>query len=180
MANPLIPGVSAAEQDSLYQKLNVYNQKKASFKEAGAYLAVLPRPGHPRYSLWVYSPLPERQSIFYLFELSEDVHEALRMASTPVLLLPPPPIPGRIQRQADAEQRRRHHLLREVSRALPARNPPGRPRLSYLDSLQIYTTHTQAGTFRTDCQDIPFRISRYPATEGQTAVRRPFLGQGRG
>lgn len=82
MANPLIPGVSAAEQDSLYQKLNVYNQKKASFKEAGAYLAVLPRSGHPRYSLWVYSPLPERQSIFYLFELSEDVHEALRMAST--------------------------------------------------------------------------------------------------
>lgn len=82
MANPLIPGISAAEQDSLYQKLNAYNLKKASFKEAGAYLVVLPRPGHPRYSLWVYSPLPGRQSIFYIFELNENVHEALRMAST--------------------------------------------------------------------------------------------------
>lgn len=27
-------------------------------------------------------PLPERQSIFYIFDLSEDIHEALRMAST--------------------------------------------------------------------------------------------------
>lgn len=82
MANPLIPGITATEQDSLYQKLNEYNLKKASFKEAGAYLVVLPRAGHPRYSLWIYSPLPERQSIFYLFDLNEDIHETLRMAST--------------------------------------------------------------------------------------------------
>ena len=36
MANPLIPGISAAEQDLLYKMLSIYNQKKASFKEAGA------------------------------------------------------------------------------------------------------------------------------------------------
>lgn len=82
MANPLIPGITAAEQDLLYQKLNAYNLKKASFKEVGAYLVVLPRPEHPRYSLWIYSPLPGRQSIFYIFDLSEDIHETLRMAST--------------------------------------------------------------------------------------------------
>lgn len=82
MANPLIPGITAAEQDLLYQKLNEYNLKKASFKEVGAYLVVLPRPEYPRYSLWIYSPLPGRQSIFYIFDLSEDIHETLRMAST--------------------------------------------------------------------------------------------------
>ena len=82
MANPLIPGISATEQDLLYKKLSIYNQKKASFKEAGAYLVVLPRTDYPRYSLWVYSPLPERQSIFYIFDLNEDVHEALRIASS--------------------------------------------------------------------------------------------------
>ena len=82
MTNPLIPGITAAEQDVLYQKLNAYNLKKASFKEVGAYLVVLPRADCPRYSLWIYSPLPERQSIFYIFDLSEDIHEALRMAST--------------------------------------------------------------------------------------------------
>lgn len=82
MANPLIPGITAAEQDLLYQKLNAYNLKKASFKEVGAYLVVLPRPEHPRYSLWIYSPLPGRQSIFYIFDLSGDIHETLRMAST--------------------------------------------------------------------------------------------------
>ena len=56
MANPLIPGISATEQDLLYKKLSIYNQKKASFKEAGAYLVVLPRTDYPRYSLWVRSP----------------------------------------------------------------------------------------------------------------------------
>ena len=38
MTNPLIPGITAAEQDVLYQKLNAYNLKKASFKEVGAIL----------------------------------------------------------------------------------------------------------------------------------------------
>lgn len=89
MTNPLIPGITAAEQDVLYQKLNEYNLKKASFKEVGAYLVVLPRADCPRYSLWIYSPLPERQSIFYIFDLSEDIHEALRMASTLCYYSPP-------------------------------------------------------------------------------------------
>ena len=82
MANPILPGISIAEQESLYQKLNEYNLKRATFKEAGAFLVVLPRPDRPKYSLWIYSPLPERQSIFYLFDLSTDIHETLRMASS--------------------------------------------------------------------------------------------------
>ena len=64
MANPILPGISEAEQELLYKKLNEYNQGRTSYKEAGAYLVVLPHPESPRYSLWVYSPLPERQSIF--------------------------------------------------------------------------------------------------------------------
>lgn len=82
MANPIIPGIPQAEQDSLYSKLNAYNQGRASYKEVGAYLVVLPRPGHPLYTLWIYSPLPERQSIFYICDLSTGIHETLRMAST--------------------------------------------------------------------------------------------------
>lgn len=82
MIPPRIPGLTGVEQDSLYAKLNVYNRGRASYKEAGAYLVVLPRHGHPSYSLWVYSPLPERQHIFYLCELAADVNEALRRAST--------------------------------------------------------------------------------------------------
>lgn len=82
MANPLIPGISQAEQKSLYDKLNRYNEGRASYKEAGAYLVVLPRPEHSLYTLWIYSPLPERQSLFFICDLSTDIHEALRMAST--------------------------------------------------------------------------------------------------
>lgn len=82
MNNPLIPGISQAEQDLLYSKLNEYNKGRASYKEAGTYLVVLPRPDHPHYTLWIYSPLPERQSIFYICDLSTDIHQTLRMAST--------------------------------------------------------------------------------------------------
>ena len=82
MAQPKLPNLSDNEQALLYQKLNLYNRGRASYKEAGAYLVVLPREGKPQYTLWVYSPLPSRQSIFYLCDLSADVHEALRMAST--------------------------------------------------------------------------------------------------
>lgn len=57
MANPIIPGIPQTEQDLLYSKLNAYNQGRASYKEVGAYLVVLPRPEHPQYTLWVYSPL---------------------------------------------------------------------------------------------------------------------------
>ena len=82
MANPIIPGIPQTEQDLLYSKLNAYNQGRASYKEVGAYLVVLPRPEHLQYTLWIYSPLPGRQSIFYICDLSTDIHETLRMAST--------------------------------------------------------------------------------------------------
>ncbi|MDO4165006.1 MAG: hypothetical protein Q4D56_11590 [Bacteroides sp.] len=82
MANPKIPGISEDEQDLLYEKLNEYNKGRASYKEDGTYLVVFPRPEHPVYSLWIYSPLPERQSLFYICDLSTDIHQTLRMAST--------------------------------------------------------------------------------------------------
>ena len=50
MANPRLPGISENEQALLYAKLNEYNRGRASFKEAGVYLVVLPRPGKPNYS----------------------------------------------------------------------------------------------------------------------------------
>ena len=68
MANPKLPGISESEQALLYAKLNEYNRGRASFKEAGVYLVVLPRPGKPNYSLWLNSHLPEKQSILYPFK----------------------------------------------------------------------------------------------------------------
>ena len=82
MANPILPGLTGTEQEALYTKLKLYNDGRPSYKETGAYLVVLPRPGHEVYSLWIYSPLPERQSIFYLCELASDAEESLRMASS--------------------------------------------------------------------------------------------------
>ena len=82
MANPKLPGISESEQALLYAKQNEYNRGRASFKEAGVYLVVLPRPGKPNYSLWLYSPLPEKQSILYIHDLSPDINESLRIAST--------------------------------------------------------------------------------------------------
>ena len=82
MANPKLPGVPEKEQALLYVKLNEYNRGRASFKEAGVYLVVIPHPGKPNYSLWFYSPLPEKQSILYIHDLSPDINESLRMAST--------------------------------------------------------------------------------------------------
>ena len=81
MANPILPGLTGAEQEALYTKLKLYNDGRPSYKETGAYLVVLPRQGHATYSLWIFSPLPERQSIFYLCELAADAEESLRMAS---------------------------------------------------------------------------------------------------
>ena len=77
MANPRLPGISENEEALLYAKLNEYNRGRASFKEAGVYLVVLPRPGKPNYSLWLYSPLPEKQSILYIHDLSPDINESL-------------------------------------------------------------------------------------------------------
>ena len=66
MANPKLPGIPEAEQALLYAKLNEYNRGRMSYKEAGAYFVVLPRPGHPTYSVWVYSPsLGKEQTSVY-------------------------------------------------------------------------------------------------------------------
>lgn len=82
MAQPKIPYLTAADETLLYQKLTLYNQGRASYKNEGAYLVVLPRDNHPIYTLWIYSPLPERQSIFYICDLSADIQESMRTAST--------------------------------------------------------------------------------------------------
>lgn len=82
MANPRLPGIPENEQALLYGKLNEYNRGRASFKEAGVYLVALPRSGKPNYSLWLYSPLLEKQYILYIHDLSPDINESLRMAST--------------------------------------------------------------------------------------------------
>ena len=82
MANPRLPGIPETEETLLYAKLNEYNRGRTSFKEAGAYLIVLPRPGYNSYSLWIYSPAPQKQSILFIHDLSTDIYEALRMAST--------------------------------------------------------------------------------------------------
>lgn len=82
MSKPKLPEITETEQNLLYAKLSEYNRGRASFKEAGAYLVVLPRPGHDSYSVWVFSPELERRSILFIHDLSPDVHEALRMAST--------------------------------------------------------------------------------------------------
>ena len=74
MANPRLAGISENEEALLYAKLNEYNRGRASFKEVGVYLVVLPRPGKPNYSLWLYSPLLEKQSILYIHDLSPDIN----------------------------------------------------------------------------------------------------------
>ncbi len=82
MANPLLKGIPLEEQERLYAKLDAYNRGRASYKEAGAFLVVLPRAGCPQHTLWIYSPLPGRQPIFFLCNLAPGIHESLRMAST--------------------------------------------------------------------------------------------------
>lgn len=82
MPNPRLPGIPENEQTLLYAKLNEYNRGRASFKEAGSYLVVLPRPGKPNYSLWFFSPSLEKQSIYFIHDLAPDINESLRMAST--------------------------------------------------------------------------------------------------
>ena len=47
MTPPRIPGLTEHEQALLYEKLNTYNQGRASYKEAGVYLVVFPRAEHP-------------------------------------------------------------------------------------------------------------------------------------
>ena len=73
MANPRLPDISEQEQILLYEKLNTYNQGKASYKEAGCYLVVLPTEGHPNYSLWFYTPLLDRRSFLYIEDLKPGI-----------------------------------------------------------------------------------------------------------
>lgn len=175
MANPLIPGIPQAEQDLLYVKLNTYNEGRASYKEAGAYLVVLPRPERPLYTLWIYSPLPERQSVFFISDLSANVHEALRMASTlcfysPRRLFLVDYNAKRMQSKGDDLVffgKYRGHFLHEILRIDPG--------LPLVDSLQVRTQNTQTGTLRTDCQNLPFRPSGYPAEESAANKRQPLL-----
>ena len=82
MANPRIPGISEAEQQAIYAQLNTYNAPRASYKEAGCYLVVLPHEGHTAYSLWIYTPLLERRSILYIGDLTEDIYVSLRMVTS--------------------------------------------------------------------------------------------------
>lgn len=82
MASPQIPEISEQEAHILYSKLNEYNRGRASYKEAGAYLVSLPRAKGRNYTLWLYSPLTERQSLLYICELSPDINASMRIAST--------------------------------------------------------------------------------------------------
>lgn len=82
MPNPRLPEITEQEQNLLYEKLNAYNRNKASFKEVGCYLVVLPREGHPNYSLWFYTPQLERRAILYVEELSPDIIASLRLATS--------------------------------------------------------------------------------------------------
>ena len=82
MTNPRLPDITEQEQNLLYEKLNAYNRNKASFKEAGCYLVVLPREGHSNYSLWFYTPLLERRAILYVEELSSGIVPSLRLVTS--------------------------------------------------------------------------------------------------
>lgn len=82
MAIPKIPGLTDAETAQLFTKLQTYNRTKASYKEAGCYLVVLPYEGHSKYSLWMYTPLLERRSILFISELDEDIYTSLRIVTS--------------------------------------------------------------------------------------------------
>lgn len=104
MANPIIPGIPQTEQDLLYSKLNAYNQGRASYKEVGAYLIVLPRPEHLQYTLWIYSPLPETVHLLHL----RPFHRHSRNAADgkhAMLLLTAQPVAYGVQCQKNAKQR---------------------------------------------------------------------------
>ena len=82
MALPRLTQVSTTEETLLYAKLNEYNRGRASYKQAGAYLIVLPYDGHPMYSLWVFDPDLPRRKILFIHDLTTDTQDAFRMAST--------------------------------------------------------------------------------------------------
>lgn len=78
MANPKLPDISEQEQNNLYEKLNLYNQKKASYKEVGCYVVVPPTNKDSNYTLWIYTPLIERRCFLYIEELFPSVITSLR------------------------------------------------------------------------------------------------------
>ena len=103
MANPKLPGISESEQALLYAKLNEYNRGRASFKEAGVYLVVLPRPGKPNYSLWLS---PARKAIDSLYTRFISGYQRVPADSKHhVLLFATVPHPDGLQREENAEQR---------------------------------------------------------------------------
>lgn len=180
MANPILPGISEAEQELLYKKLNEYNQGRTSYKEAGAYLVVLPRPESPRYSLWVYSPLPERQSIFYVQDLSTDIHESLRAASSlcyysPRCILLVEYNAKRMQSKGDdiiSFGKYHGHFLHEIFRIDPA----------YVSWIAYKFTPRipKQGTLRTNSTGVSFRPSGYSEAAGTSEIfYQPFSGERR-
>ncbi|MBE6300751.1 MAG: hypothetical protein E7085_02685 [Parabacteroides distasonis] len=82
MANPRIPNISEQDQHLLYEKLNTYNLKKASYKEAGCYLIVLPHSNNPLFSLWFYTPSLDKQSFLFIEDLTSDITSSLRIVTT--------------------------------------------------------------------------------------------------
>ncbi len=178
MANPKLPGIPEAEQALLYAKLNEYNRGRMSYKEAGAYFVVLPRPGHPTYSVWIYSPTLEKNRLLFIHELSADINESLRMASTLFFLLRRCLLiveynEKRMQSNGDdiiSFGRYRGHYLHEIHES--------RSGLPELDSLQIHTQNPQAGAFCSHSASISLCTSGHHATKGTAETRsRPFSGQ---
>jgi hypothetical protein len=82
MVNPILPNISYQEAEDIYKRLERYNLGRASYKEEGAYIVVLPHEGHPRYTMWVGSPKLERQRFLPIGELSDDIMTSLSMATT--------------------------------------------------------------------------------------------------
>lgn len=82
MANPRLPHLSEVEQNLLYEKLNAYNKNRASYKEAGCYLIVLPRDGTPYCSLWFFTPLLERRPILFIEDIHPDIITSIRIVTT--------------------------------------------------------------------------------------------------
>lgn len=123
MANPLIPGISATEQDLLYKKLSIYNQKKASFKEAG-YLVYCRERIIPGIPLGVLA----RKAIHLLYlRLNEMYTKPLRIASTPCYYSLRPLLLVEYNAKRMQKQGRRHylfgkyhgHYLHEILRMIP-------------------------------------------------------------
>ena len=177
MANPKLPGIPEAEQALLYAKLNEYNRGRMSYKEAGAYFVVLPRPGHPTYSVWIYSPTLEKNRLLFIHELSADINESLRMASTLFFfsrrcLLIVEYNEKRMQSNGDdiiSFGRYRGHYLHEILKVDPA----------YLSWIAYkYTPNPQAGAFCSHSASISLCTSGHHATKGTAETRsRPFSGQ---